>query len=494
MKKSTYHPSLRKSDRSEPIQPIYADGTRNFKLTSPRISMSQTAFTFNTVQSVPPLVYPTLYASPLITLTKHGYTKHYFEGMNRICSKLGGGFDAGLLVEIEDTVPALACDYVQQSKRQNEGVNRTFADCLGMGAEVDGKYDLYKVVIRETERDEKEPAFYYHSDHLGSAAYLTNDDGKVTQALNYLPYGEDWVDVRYDLDPRLGQYTFNGKEKDHESGFHYYGARYYWSELLTGWLSVDPMIDKYPNISSYAYCAWNPIKAIDPNGMDSVHTPNGMANVGTGYKATDNGQFLYGEGLKTKRWNPDLEIGGVVGDGLRGGYEDWSPSSDISVSVPGAACSDANIESSMPPQLPFMAGVYDALGSRNFAENVAIRGDGTLMYANNEGFGKGLSWRNGKVFKNTSFGKIAHKTSSRIPALSIVTGVADVGINSMQYGFESRQTYGAIGGAFCGILASMGTGTLMGGPVGAVVGLAVGIGASYGGEYLGKKTFDLKHK
>jgi len=23
----------------------------------------------------------------------------------------------------------------------------------------------------------------------------------------------------------------NGKEKDHESGFHYYGARYYWSEL-----------------------------------------------------------------------------------------------------------------------------------------------------------------------------------------------------------------------------------------------------------------------
>lgn len=28
--------------------------------------------------------------------------------------------------------------------------------------------------------------------------------------------------------------TFNGKEKDYESGFHYYGARYYWSEVLTG--------------------------------------------------------------------------------------------------------------------------------------------------------------------------------------------------------------------------------------------------------------------
>ncbi len=62
--------------------------------------------------------------------------------------------------------------------------------------------------------------------------------------------------------------SFNGKEKDYESGFHYYGARYYWSELLTGWLSVDPMADKYPSISPYAYCAWNPVKLVDPDGRD----------------------------------------------------------------------------------------------------------------------------------------------------------------------------------------------------------------------------------
>ena len=60
----------------------------------------------------------------------------------------------------------------------------------------------------------------------------------------------------------------NGKEKDYESGFHYYGARYYWSEVLTGWLSVDPMMDKYPNISPYNYCMWNPVKLIDPDGRD----------------------------------------------------------------------------------------------------------------------------------------------------------------------------------------------------------------------------------
>ena len=38
-------------------------------------------------------------------------------------------------------------------------------------------------------------------------------------------------------------------------------------ELMTMWLSVDPMADKYPSISPYAYCAWNPIILTDPNGM-----------------------------------------------------------------------------------------------------------------------------------------------------------------------------------------------------------------------------------
>ncbi len=31
-------------------------------------------------------------------------------------------------------------------------------------------------------------------------------------------------------------------------------------------LSVDPLSDKYPNISPYAYCAWNPVNIIDPDG------------------------------------------------------------------------------------------------------------------------------------------------------------------------------------------------------------------------------------
>ena len=65
-------------------------------------------------------------------------------------------------------------------------------------------------------------------------------------------------------------FTFTGKERDEETGYGYFGARYMDHELMTMWLSVDPMSDKYPNISPYAYCAWNPVKLVDPDGEDWI--------------------------------------------------------------------------------------------------------------------------------------------------------------------------------------------------------------------------------
>ena len=62
-----------------------------------------------------------------------------------------------------------------------------------------------------------------------------------------------------------------GKEKDEETGYGYFGARYMDHELMTMWLSVDPMADKYPSISPYNYCMWNPVKLIDPDGRDTFY-------------------------------------------------------------------------------------------------------------------------------------------------------------------------------------------------------------------------------
>ncbi len=45
---------------------------------------------------------------------------------------------------------------------------------------------------------------------------------------------------------RFSSFVFTGKELDSETGYRYFGARYMDYEVLTGWLSVDPMMDKYP--------------------------------------------------------------------------------------------------------------------------------------------------------------------------------------------------------------------------------------------------------
>ncbi len=92
--------------------------------------------------------------------------------------------------------------------------------------------------------------------------------------LAYLPYGEDWVDIR--SNGFFGSaYKFNGKEKDPETGYNYYGARYY-TDRLSVWLSVDPLTDKYPSLSGYNYCANNPVRYIDPDGRDWIDKVAGV--------------------------------------------------------------------------------------------------------------------------------------------------------------------------------------------------------------------------
>ena len=107
--------------------------------------------------------------------------------------------------------------------------------------------------------------YCYHSDHLGSATWITTKTGQPVEYLHYLPYGELWRDQR--TTSYSERFRFTGKERDTETGYDYFGARYYSSTLPT-WLSVDPLSDKYPNISPYAYCNWNPINATDLDGRE----------------------------------------------------------------------------------------------------------------------------------------------------------------------------------------------------------------------------------
>ena len=47
---------------------------------------------------------------------------------------------------------------------------------------------------------------------------------------------------------------------------------------VSKWLSPDPLSDKYPEISPYAYCNWNPVKYIDPDGRIAIAVKSNAQN------------------------------------------------------------------------------------------------------------------------------------------------------------------------------------------------------------------------
>lgn len=158
-----------------------------------------------------------------------------------------------------------------------------------------------------TQRPQK---YFYHYNHQGSVALVTWQNGTIRQHLQYLPYGDIFVDHR--TGSYSSPYTFSAKEKDAESGYNYFGARYYTDNIMM-WLSVDPMSDERPWISPYNYCQWNPIGRVDTWGMlDDVYITgtaaddateqlqSGMKNI-TIIRDENTGKLSYTGTAKTKK-------------------------------------------------------------------------------------------------------------------------------------------------------------------------------------------------
>ena len=112
------------------------------------------------------------------------------------------------------------------------------------------------------------------------------------------------------------RYKFTDKERDSESGYDYFGARYYASPLYN-WTSVDPLSDKFPQISPYAYCNWNPIKFIDPDGK-AIHVAAG-AIIGAVIGGTISGISAMNDPTKSGRQVLGAIAGGAVSGAITGG-------------------------------------------------------------------------------------------------------------------------------------------------------------------------------
>jgi RHS repeat-associated protein len=209
----------------------------------------------------------TLYASPYLVYNEQGYSKHYYAGAERVSSRIGGGMLQAPLDPLssplehlseQENWEAIANDLLTMLKR---GITCTEFDVDRASMES----LLFSIGHSATINDPEENWYIYHSDHLGSSAFLTDASGDPTQHLQYMPFGETFVEQR-SVTSYYTPYTFSAKERDTETGYSYFGARYYSSDISV-WLSVDPMADKAPGWTPYRYCLNNPLNNIDNQGL-----------------------------------------------------------------------------------------------------------------------------------------------------------------------------------------------------------------------------------
>ena len=241
-----------------------------------------------------------LYVSPYLVANQGGrYTKHIYIGSQRVVSKIGDfdsyGSDPRRIQYAGSETDGLSVDYKQKYVQQLQVIkdnyatfavpyngedNNDYVDGKGFCCN-DGSLEAAqaRVMARAMKNNFQEGdsyekmQFYYHPDHLGSSSYITNLDGEVVQHIEYVPFGEVFIEERNNI--WNTPYLFNAKEFDEETGLYYYGARYY-EPRVSLWISTDPMQEKTSNITTYAYCINNPVAYIDHDGKFSKKW---MANI-----------------------------------------------------------------------------------------------------------------------------------------------------------------------------------------------------------------------
>jgi len=110
---------------------------------------------------------------------------------------------------------------------------------------------------------------FYVKDHLGNIRAVLSDNGHVEQTTHYYPSGAIMSDIS--TNQSLQPNKYNGKELDRMHGLDWYdyGARNYDAQILT-WDRMDPLCEKYYNISPYVYCANNPVRFVDMDGKEPI--------------------------------------------------------------------------------------------------------------------------------------------------------------------------------------------------------------------------------
>ena len=126
----------------------------------------------------------------------------------------------------------------------------------------------------------------YLTDHQGNVRVVVDENAAVKQVNHYYPYGALFAES---TNGNVQPYKYNGKELDRMHGLDWYdhGARH--NDAAIGrWHVMDPLCEKYYDVSPYAYCAGDPMNSIDPDGK-SIWTKMLKTTMKIGSRVASNG-------------------------------------------------------------------------------------------------------------------------------------------------------------------------------------------------------------
>jgi RHS repeat-associated protein len=148
---------------------------------------------------------------------------------------------------------------------------------------------------------------YYLGDNLGNTrvTFGTKTGAAVAyQQDDYYPFG---MEINRNVLSPKNEYLYNKKELQEETGLYDFGARGY-DPVIARWTTIDPLAENDRRWSSYTYVLNNPIRMIDPDGMNVIYNPDGSVtynNEGGSDDATNFATGLKIAGDHTKQEKDD---------------------------------------------------------------------------------------------------------------------------------------------------------------------------------------------
>jgi RHS repeat-associated protein len=268
----------------------------------------------------------TVYVNPYFTLNSKTFTKHFYNGTKRIASKIGNGkfenqFRSGIF-----EITAGSVNYINRQQQFEKGkedyyaslklppgpptMKGAYSDPLTSGkaipnteatntdvppgwpsvivyAEAGGPpgapIHYGDSITNETAKAgfgyfgtgdaEETQCYYLHSDQLGSVNYVTDNIGKISQFVAYLPFGETLKEKHSNYN---NSWKFNGKELDDETGLYCFGNRYYDPKISLFYTTAIQDFNR-PAQSPYIYAADNPVFFIDSSTISTLATKTSKA-------------------------------------------------------------------------------------------------------------------------------------------------------------------------------------------------------------------------